>query len=160
MIAKYVMMNIALFGDPAFQLFIPGTPRETPAEVKLENGLLVASGPERWTKYKAAPAWRHGLNHGKIIEKHQDTVSNEDLSHGCPLALILLYLTFLREVCVRAVFLYAVESVELSPSCVLYRQHWLNFKCCSHHVVNMLILNIIPNAPHVAEYSRSMLELM
>lgn len=58
MIAKYVMMNIALFGDPAFQLFIPGTPRETPAEVKLENGLLVASGPERWTKYKAAPAWQ------------------------------------------------------------------------------------------------------
>lgn len=53
-IAKYVMMNIALFGDPAFQLFIPGSPQQKPAHVKLQNdGTLVALGPERWTKYKA-----------------------------------------------------------------------------------------------------------
>ena len=65
------------------------------------------------------PAWRHGLNHGKIIEKHQDTVSNEDLSHGCPLALILLYLTFLRDVCV------------LMYTCCSTRLSWAQVACCT-----------------------------
>lgn len=53
-IAKYVMMNIALFGDPAFKLFVPGVPQTQPAHVALgADGRLVASGPEKWTKYKA-----------------------------------------------------------------------------------------------------------
>ena len=56
------------------------------------------------------------------IEKHQDTVSNEDLSHGCPLALILLYLTFLREVLSMCTYLYVLfYPVELGRSCLLYR---------------------------------------
>jgi len=52
-LAKYVMMNIALFGDPAFKLFVPSGPVEKPASVVEKNGQLVASGPARWTKYKA-----------------------------------------------------------------------------------------------------------
>jgi DUF1680 family protein len=37
--------------------------------------------------------------------------------------------------------------VELGPSCLLHRQYWSSFKCCSLHVVNMLILYTIPTAP-------------
>lgn len=48
-------MNIALFGDPAFKLFVPGVPQTKPADVTLgADGRLVATGPEKWTKYKAA----------------------------------------------------------------------------------------------------------
>jgi len=54
-LSKYTMMNIALFGDPAFKLHIP-RPSGTivPAQaVKQGESIVTVSGPEEWTKYKA-----------------------------------------------------------------------------------------------------------
>ncbi|CAJ1333744.1 unnamed protein product [Effrenium voratum] len=52
--AEYVMMNIALMGDPAFKLFIPSAPQQRPAEVvQMSNGRLKVTGPQQWTKFKA-----------------------------------------------------------------------------------------------------------
>ncbi|CAJ1352141.1 unnamed protein product [Effrenium voratum] len=52
--AEYVMMNIALMGDPAFKLFIPSAPQQRLAEVvQLSNGHLKVTGPQQWTKFKA-----------------------------------------------------------------------------------------------------------
>ena len=52
-LAEYVMMNVALYGDPAFKLFIPKSPEEPLPKVIVDGETAVVTGPKHWTKFKA-----------------------------------------------------------------------------------------------------------
>ena len=52
-LAEYVMMNIALYGDPAFKLFVPTSPQEPLPKVILDGDTAEVTGPGHWTKFKA-----------------------------------------------------------------------------------------------------------
>ena len=47
------MMNIALYGDPAFKLFVPTSPQQPLLKVILDGDTAEVTGPGHWTKFKA-----------------------------------------------------------------------------------------------------------
>ena len=52
-LAEYVMMNIALYSDPAFKLFVPTSPQQPLPKVVLDGDTAEVTGPGHWTKFKA-----------------------------------------------------------------------------------------------------------
>ena len=46
-------MNIALYSDPAFKLFVPTSPQQPLPKVVLDAETAEVTGPGHWTKFKA-----------------------------------------------------------------------------------------------------------